>query len=489
MASKTQRLANFGVGLKFSDIPPEVIHQAERVILDTVGCAVAGYILDNAKTFLHVMEAQGGKPEATLFPTGHKTSVPVAAFVNSSLAHVLDLDDNLLYHCHFANTAVLPAIAMAERQGASGKDLVTAVVAAYEVTARISLSHATNCKILSPPPNARFGSPELQADNYNVFGAAVGMGKLLGLSTEQMQDAMGMAGAHAPLPGPWGKGSTSTTMAEPTMKGTKYGWQAWTGAIAVLLAEQGITGRRDILDGEKGFWKLSGTESCDYTMLDKDLGSQWWIMETSFKMYPAGTWMRPGMTATDNIIETHAIRPEEIERIVIRGARGLEAFVKNPWAEGNPVNEIVGQTNYNYLIAMRALGIAPGKWHTAETYADPRVVDMLRKMKFVSDPANEQALYEELIHQEKTRGVRFSTKAPTTVEIHARGAVFREHADYAKGDPFTQETRASDEDLADKFRTHAKGQIPDSHLEQAVYTLLHLSSVKDVRTATPLLTV
>lgn len=485
MESPTQELAEFAANLSYQDIPAHVVHQAERLILDTCGCAVAGYILDNAKTFLHVMEALGGNPEATLFPSGHKTSVATAAFVNTSLSNALDLDDNLLYHCHFANTTVLPAVAMAERQGCSGRDLVTAVVAAYEVTSRITLSQPGVCKIVSPPPNLKIEQPPLATHNYNVFSTAVGAGRLLGLDATRMACAMGMAGLNAPVPRTAGHGGPGGA---PTMKGTNYGWQGWTGVIAALLAEQGVTGPTTVLDGESGFWRMSGAESCNSAMLTKDLGSKWWILDTSFKAYPAGTWMRPAMEATDKVVRTHDIRPDEIERIVIKNGRLVGGYIRNPWAEDGPVNEVVGQTNFLYLVVMRALRVPPARWHTKETYTNPVVLDLLKKIEFVRDPSHELALYQELMQQEKTQGVRRATKSPTTVEVHARGTVFSAYAEYARGDPFSEETRMRDEDLAAKFRTHTVGIVRSSRAERAIQALLSVSKVADVRTVTPLLT-
>lgn len=478
MGSATQELARFAAELRYEDIPSEVAHQAERIILDTCCCAIGGYIVDGGKVYLHVLEGLGGKPESTLFPTGHKTSAAIAAFVNSQLANLLDLDDNLLYHTHFANTCVMPAIAMAERQGASGKELITAVVGAYEVTSRITLSLPGLGKIVSPPPKLKIEWPDPFGHSYNIFGATIGSCSLLHLSAEQTANAMGMAGISASVPG----STKIDSLPRLTMSKANYGWLGWSGVVAALLADQGMTADTTILDGEHGFWKMVGAEYCDFALLTKGLGSKWWIMDTTMKPYPAGTWMRQAMMATDKIIEAYNIEPEEIELIVakLRPLRDSGIFFQDA-----PASYLDTQVSYPYLIAMRALRIPPNRWHSKDVYSDPIVREMVRRVRIEPDPSAIEAFYEEI---KEGREVRRATKAPTTVEVHARGTIYSKHLDYAKGDPFTEETKITDEELADKFRTHTYDLLRSSHVEAAIKALLNISEVPDVRTVTPLLT-
>ncbi|MFC2058511.1 MmgE/PrpD family protein [Chloroflexota bacterium] len=479
MLSATQGLAKFAAELSYEDIPGDVVHQAERLILDTCCCAIGGYILDGGKVYLHVLEGLGGKPESTLLPTGHKTSAAIAAFVNSQLANLLDLDENLLYEGHFANTSIMPPLAMAERQGASGKQFVTAVVAAFEVTSRVTLSLPGIANVVSPPPNLKIEWPDPFGHSYNIFGATVGSCSLLNLNAEQTANAMGIAGTITPLPS---SGKIASLPRLTMSKSSVYGWQGWSGVVASLLAEQGMTGDTTVLDGEHGFWKMIGAKYCDFAMLTKDLGSKWWIMDTAIKPYPACAYMRHPMTATDKIIAAHNIKPEEIDLIVakLRPVHNTGVFFQD-----EPESYLDTQVSYQYTIAMRALQIPPDRWHKREVYSDPFVRSMVKKVRIEPDPSAIEAVYEDI---KEGQEIRRPKKNPTTVEIHARGTVYSEHVDYAKGDPFTEETRMTDEELANKFRTHTTDLLRSSHVEQAIEALLNISTSPDIRLVTPLLT-
>lgn len=477
MSSSTEKLARFAAELRFEDIPAHVVHQAERLILDTCCCAIGGFVLDNGQIFSSVLASLGGKPEATLFPTGHKTSVAVAAFVNTELANLLDMDDCFYYSSHFANSSVMPALAMAERQNTSGKQLITAVVAAFEITARIALSLPPFWKVVSPPPDMRIERPESFGHTFNTFGAAIGSAKILGLNNEQMGNVFGIAGCTTPLPG---IGKAITVPRLSGMKYAPYGWMGWSGVVAALLVEQGLTADTAILDGKNGYWKMAGAEYCDFEILSSGLGSKWWILDTSFKPYPAGTWMRNPMLALDRIVAKHNIKPGEIEKIIVKS--WTIGGKNSPFTQDEPQSYLDTQISYPYLLTMRALRIPPNQWHTREVYTDQTVLSTMKKITLEPDPKATQILFEELTH-----GVRRATKAPATVVVHTRGNYFSEYADYAKGDP-TPETRMSDEELADKFRMHTNTLIGGANVEKAINSLLSISKVDNVNQVTPLLT-
>jgi len=114
METCTEELARFAAELQYEDIPPEVVHQAERLILDTCCCAISGYVLEQWKALSARAGEFGRCSSGNALPTGHKNGRLPRGLCHSQLANLRDLDDNLLYHSHFANTSVMPALAMAE---------------------------------------------------------------------------------------------------------------------------------------------------------------------------------------------------------------------------------------------------------------------------------------------------------------------------------------------------------------------------------------
>lgn len=469
IADKTRTLAKFAAELRADDIPPEVIHQGERLILDTCCCAIAGYALDNGKKFAQTMLAMGGVPEATFFGTGARCPAPVAAFLNTQLANVGDLDDNLLYHTHFANTAVLPAFAIGEKERASGIDLVTSVIAAFEVTSRITLSMPGILRPISKPPSAKFEWPRPFGGSYNVFGAAAGAGRVMKLDANAMANALGIAGYTATVP------TASKAFVEAgfsDMKYTAYGWLAWSGVLAALMAKDGITADQRVLDGPDGFWRMMGAQSCDFEMLTRDLGKKWWILDTSIKPYPAGTWMRNSMMVLERIVRKHDLKPDEIAQVTVHTWLLKES---GPAVRKSPESYLDTQVSYPYLLAMIALRMPPNRWHAREVYSDPAVLRMMHKIQLTFDPQAGNVIYEEMQQWHgRTR------KAPARVVVQARGETYEDQTEFATGDPFDDATRLTDDDLADKFRLYAGELIRKEHVERAVDMLLSASKLKDV---------
>lgn len=477
MSTKTADLAAFAASLRFEDLPGEVVHQAERLILDTCGCAVAAYALDSVSSLCRTVQAFGGVPEATIIGTTHRSPAPLASLVNTQAANALDLDDNLLYCSHIGNAATIPTLALAERAHASGKLLVTAVVAAYEVAARIMLSLTNIMTATQPAPSARFRWTAPAGHSYNVFAAAVGAGRVLGLDSERMANAFGIAG-YTTIPQTHAKASAGDRLTDLKLGG--YGWMGWSGSLAALLAEAGMTGDSSVLDGPKGFWSIAGYPGCDFDLLTRDLGSKWWILDTSFKPYPAGTWMRTAATALDEILTCTDLRGEEVDKVVVRTMILRGDAERSVFVQDVPQSARDTQVSYPYLIAMRTLRISPNRWHLPETYLDPRVHRIAAAVELIEDQDALNTVYlETLTWHGRTR------KVPATVEVHARGTVFEAHAEYAHGDPFDPKLRLSDEELLDKFSRHAGEVISGERLEQVSEALLRVAQVDDVASVVP----
>jgi 2-methylcitrate dehydratase PrpD len=478
--SKTEELARFAATLSFDDIPTDVVHQAARLILDTCGCAVAGNILDNGKRLAGTVAAMGGVSDSTIVGTSYRAPVGIAALANTQLANMLDLDDNLLYCSHFGNAAVMPAFAMAEREHASGRDLVTAVVAGFEVTARVMLSLSNVMTATAPPPNAQFRWNTPAGHSYNVFAATSGAGRILGLDAGQMANAFGIGG-YTTVPQTHSKASAAERMTDLKLSG--YGWMAWSGVLATLLAREGMTGDTTVLDGPHGFWRFAGYLQCDFDVLTEGLGDKWWIMDTSFKPYPAGTWMRNAATALDHIVAAEDLAADEIDKVVVRTMILRESSDKNLFTQDAPRSAADTQVSYLYTLAMRILRVPPHRWHAQEIYGDPIVGETIGKIELVRDGRAMDVVYEETL---KWHGR--TSKVPATVEVYARGLVFDAHAEYAKGDPFDPETRLSDDELVAKFQRHTHDVIGRSHGERATELLLGITELDDVCDAAAVLT-
>lgn len=466
--SATAQLARFAANLRFEDLTPETRHQGTRLIYDTLICAVAGSATKGTKLLSSVMLSSGGRKQATLLPGGRRTGSPVAAFLNAMSANDLDLDDNLLYHSRMGNTIICAALAVAEQLDASGEALVAAVVAGYETAARITLSMPGFMKIEESASGPRMVTPNPYSFSFNTIGAAVAAGHLLKLNAKRMAHNIGLAAYSAPT------SSVGTAVSKGSFAQIKpgmFGWQAWSGCIAALMATKGVDGDDTALDGPTGFWKMVGATSVDWDIMTRDLGTRWWIQDVSFKLEPAGTWMRPALRAMRTVIEENHLQPGEIHKIDVY----LHAPSQKLFSKTKPTRYLDAQVSYPYLLSVIALGIPMEHWQDPKVFRSRALRNMIARIQMHPDEEARDDLYREL-----SVPPRRATGALTKVKVHARGTEFFAQSKYGAGDPGDPATRATDADLDRKFARFAAPLLGD-HAALAPKTLWGLETGMSTR--------
>ena len=267
---------DFLIETEFENLPPEVIHEAKRSLLDALGCAVAGIATDKGKIAVSLAKRLGGPQESTIMGVGDKVSCTNAAMANGELINGLDFD--AISHIH--PFAIPPALAMAESAKASGKDLILSTVLAQEVAKRFVLALSNMLAKLTE--EAR--TPDVFGNsNETIFGATAGAGKILKINAEQMAHALGIAAYLCPLPvcRDW-----EDTIPKSMIKYVSAGWVSQTAVTAALLAQEGYTGNPHVFDGEYGFARFYGAERWAPEMVVEGLGDKWRFMEMAYKPYP-----------------------------------------------------------------------------------------------------------------------------------------------------------------------------------------------------------
>jgi 2-methylcitrate dehydratase PrpD len=482
VTNATETLARFGATLRYEELPAEVAHQAKRIIVDTLACVVGAQHTEGAQITSRVIAAMSGAPEATIIPTGQRTSAPNAAFVNAELSNMLDLDDNLLNHTHFANTSVTAPLAMAERQHATGKDLIAAVVAAYEVSSRLTLALTAVADITGEWPDVEVRWHKTYGMGFSVFGATSGCGNLVGLSPEQMRNAFGVAGYAAPVPS---VAKCTSNDYLPMKKYASYGSIAWNSAVAALMAKEGLTADVDILDGDYGFWRMAGSEECDWAMLTGRLREKWWSLETSFKFHPICTWNRQPISALELVMAEHSFKPEDVETITVLVHPC--ATQRSLWLLTTPRDYLETQLSHPWAMAMTVLGVPGPEWQLPKTINDPRARDLAARVRVGVDPNAEREYYEQVREGAEVRRVR---RSPSTAIVRLKdGREFSASADLAKGDPFSPQTRLTDDELRGKLVDYGSLVVPRARLEKAADLLFDLDRLTDIGEATKLLCV
>src|ERR1700710_2484699 len=240
MAHETATLAAYVVGLKFDDIPQDVLQRAKVLTLDFLGSAIrARREAESTPSLLKMLEALAldGKGEATVFGDARTWTPAVAALLNGALGHSLDFDDTHADSSLHPSAPVVPAaFAVGELVGASGRDVLTAIVAGYEVCCRLG-------NALDPTSHYKRGfHPTATAGTY---GAAAAAAKLFELSMEQIISAFGVSGSQA-------AGSPQFLVNGAWKKRYQGGAAAMNGVIAATLARNEFVGSTEAVEGKHG---------------------------------------------------------------------------------------------------------------------------------------------------------------------------------------------------------------------------------------------
>ncbi|MDI1271446.1 MAG: MmgE/PrpD family protein [Polaromonas sp.] len=301
----TAELAAFAAGLSFDAIPAPVVRKAEDLLVDWFGSAIAGKgsrPVETITRFAASMGPAGGAAEVLI--NRSRTSAYFAAMANAAASHVAEQDDVHNGSVFHPATVVFPvALAMAQTLGSSGRQMLTAAVAGYEVGIRVGeFLGRSHYKVFHTTGTA------------GTLAAAATAGSLLGLSPAQMQHAFGSAGTQSA--GLW---EFLRTAADSKQLHTAHA--AAAGLMSACLAQDGFTGAAQILEGPQGM--AAGMSSdADPARLTAGLGSRWATAETSFKYHASCRHTHPAADALLQVMQAHQLAPADIARVVTHVHQG-----------------------------------------------------------------------------------------------------------------------------------------------------------------------
>jgi 2-methylcitrate dehydratase len=411
-----EALARLVHSVRFEDLPAEVVSAATASVLDTLGCAFGALDSDVGRAVRRLAADCGGTPQATLIGTGEKTSAPLATLVNGSLLRYLDSNDYYFSRdpAHpSGNLAV--ALAVGEREHRSGRDLIAALVAAYDFAGEPSLwrrgwHHGTN---------AQFSSAAIAA-------------RLAGDDPLTTAHAMAIAASHQNTLAQLQSGAVSM------IKGTAEGWVAKAGVEAALLAHHGVTGPLALMEGTAG-WATCVAGAVDLDALCAPLDGRYRLMQTSIKPYPAvATAVAPIRAAIE--LNRVGLPPlEAIERIVVR----LPAFaLGTPSAHAGrryPAEIESAQHSFYYCTVIALLDGACGE---AQFVPEKLVSALARRL-----------LEKVELHEDAELTALWPQSAGGAVELHlSDGSVRMHRCPYPPGHP---KLALTEEELAGKFHDYA----------------------------------
>jgi 2-methylcitrate dehydratase PrpD len=337
-ATRTQKLVEFASALRFEDIPPDIVDISKRMILDSLGCALAASTLgDGCKEVVSVMQALGGKPESTILGFNTKVAATGAAFANGALIHALNYDPIGADIGHVGVVCLAAPLALAEAEGiVSGKEFLTASIVACETVARITAAVARTGR----HPSEKFLAGQL----LGYFGAAIGGARILGLDPRQMNSALGLALMQM-------GGSRQIVLGGDYPAKSIYGaFPNQAGVLAALLARSGLQADCDIFGEPAGLYEMIYGGGLDLDILTDGLGTQFLIEEAEFKPWPTSNRLHPFIEAALAIAETE-FRASDVAKIEVFANSKTSAWCEPIERKRRPENASAAANSVPFSIA------------------------------------------------------------------------------------------------------------------------------------------
>lgn len=360
-ADSTLTLARFANSTAYRDLPPKAIEHAKMILASTFASAAAGSSIDSARILRRLAKEQGGKPEATIWFDGTKLPVAEAARVNAALSDAAASDDSDIRNtAHEGTTLAAAGLAIGERTGATGQDLLSAMVLGYEVAGRIGEARTA-------------GRGGLHASQVVAFAGAAAAAKLLKVSDEQMANALGLVATTI-----GGLGTGTNSWAREYMGANA----AASGVQAALAAARGYTVNDDMLGARGGFVDVFGGGAKTVDRLTAGLGTEWNIVDfLAIKLWPGAHPFSGTVEAAMNAAREANVASELVAKILVAGQNRTSIQ-----GSRRPTNLADAIHSLAYYVAS-AVADKDFTWaHASEAkFSDPRITRLMDLVEV--DPA------------------------------------------------------------------------------------------------------
>ena len=433
---------------RFEDLAPELVEHTKLCILDTIAVTMAGSQTPDIAALHRITTKWGGNAQSTVLGFGGRVPPYLAALLNGAMAHQWDFDDT---HdtavCHPGSATALPALAVAEAEGASGRDVITAVALGTDLMARIGLSlHGT-----------LWDYQWVRAPVLGIFGAALASGRVLRLPADQLHNALGFAlpQAAGTLECLQGEGSA--------VRGLRDGLMNKDGVLAAYLASEGLPGDQNTFEGQHGLYKAYFRDEYSRDVLLGELGERYEGLNVSLKPWPSCRHTHGTLTALFDLMSRPGFAADEIEEIIVGVGEGNEKLCSPLGETFHGRMSLLCQLPFVVATAATTGQLALSSFSEAG-FRDPRMRAMIERIT----PRREEAQS------------RYGTIEPGHVIIRFQdGRVWEAEADRALGHPAHPMSR---EQLAAKVHATAESSVrplPRSDVDRLVETAFTLDELPD----------
>ena len=444
MGTIVESLSDYAAALRFEDLPHETVHQAKRLLIDTLGCALGGFSGEPSAVARALAESVSSRQPATVLGTGVETSPDLATFANGVMIRYLDFNDGYTSkESGHPSDAIAAVLSPAEVVHGDGQSVITATVLAYEVFCRL-------CDAVSVRARG------FDHVTHGVVASTAGAAKAMGLSRAQTIQALNMSvAANTAL--------YQTRIGDVSLwKGCAFANASRNAVFAVLLASKGLTGPSPIFEGPGGFFNAVSREPFALPAFGGE-GRPFKVHECTIKRFPLGLYSQ---TVVEAVLEARRqlSSVEDVREINIQTLQTAVNIMAGDAEKWRPANRETADHSMPYTAAVALkYGTVESKHFDAAYWRDPRLLELVAKVKVsVSDEANRRAPEAMLSVVEVVTGS--GARATATVPYH------RGHWK----NPMT------DGEIEAKFRSLARDLLAPAQTDALLERLWNLEQVKDI---------
>ncbi|MFQ5343068.1 MAG: MmgE/PrpD family protein [Anaerolineae bacterium] len=441
--------------ITYDDLPSKVVAATKNEILDLLAVAVGGSSRAGVEELRQLVTDWGGKQEATVFGWGHRLPAFHAAQLNATMAHALDFDDTHDTAVMHPGVVIIPVcLVLAERQGGvSGQEFITAVALGVDMMCRLGLATV-------PHSGNRIDTGWHLTVLYGFLAAAGVAGRLLGLDEDGIVDALGIAYHQA-------SGNGQCVLDGALTKRMGPGFAARGGIVAALMAEKGITGARNCLEGKYGLFNQYHQGGYDPEALTAGLGKDYEGVNVSIKPYPCCRGTHTAIDAALSLVSTHTIKAGDVKEISVYTGQGSYSVLSTPLEiKSRPRNAVDSQFSIPWSVAV---AVARGR----VTMAD-----------FIEEAIESREILDvsEKIRVELDSGLsRRSGVEPARVTITTmRGGQYTEEVEHPLGSPERPMTWNDLEKKLSGCSSYGARRLAERNVKKLAELLGHLEELGDV---------
>lgn len=453
--SITAEIARFAAEIQYDNLPPFVVLETKKLLLDSIGCAIGGIKTQKGEIAIRLARVLGGQAENGLWGTSDKVGAAQSAYAMGELMNALDYEPLLSPPAHATPYVLAAPLAIGEMKKVSGRELIVAAAIAHELATRIASAMIFGRRF-SVELVGRGIAMSLPTPGYGLcaFGGAAAAGRLFGLDAHRIAHAMGIAGYNAPVPM---VGKFVTTVPVSASKYMSSGFLSLAETVAVMSSDMGFTGDVEVLDGDHGFWRAFGSDEWMPGYVTQGLGNKWVFPERLFyKRYPCCGVMQNALCHLEKIITENDTMPEDITEITVK----LSSLADLPlWKITDVKTHTQAQFSVPFVFSVAAHRIETGPaWQSEETLGERRIHEFMKKIRLITDLDDNAGIRPE-------------------IEV-AAGKGANKKTYYKAG--ISQKYEMTDDDILDKFKRNTRMLINEEQTQKVITDIQTLEDIGDI---------